>query len=181
MSKTKRKSKRKRKLENLDKSLGEKKVTQTELGGVVASSRAARIASVSSGMGFEPSNSVNDYVVSYSKNYGVPGEHSRVARATAQFDKGVAGLEHSQLKGFVVSVTAYLPAEPSVVQKSAPEVMREDLLEYMELLGSLKAPEDQAVLVNIQCDGCARNTPEFYAFRGKRLCGVCFKRKTGSA
>lgn len=158
----------------------EGQVEQNSAGGVFANTRATRIAQVSSAMGFTPTREFNAFTVSYAKTYAVPGGNSRVARATAQFDKGVAGVDHARLKGFVVTVTAYIPADPEAIRRAAPEVMRDDLLTYAEKLGDLSLEETPAALVNIQCEGCKKETPEFFTLRNQRLCRVCFGRKMGT-
>jgi hypothetical protein len=143
-------------------------------------SRAVHIGQVSAAMGFSPRQVGSTFVTEYVKDYGFPGGH-RAARVTAQFDRGVAGMDHAQLRGFVVTVTAYLPARPEIVKKQAPEVMRNDLVAFMERLGGPGAKE-QAALMKIICEGgCGAETAEFFTFRKKRLCADCFKRKTGGA
>lgn len=150
-----------------------------EDGSLLASGRAIRIAQVSSSMGFTPRSTMDAYVVAYSKEYAMPGG-SRVARATAQFDKGMAGLDHAQLKGFVISVTAYLPADPEIVNEQAPEIMREDLLNYVRSLGGLDYDQPASVVM-IQCDSCKKPTPEFIKYKNGRVCRSCYTRKMGGA
>lgn len=148
------------------------------VGSILSGSRAAQIAHISSSMGFEPRDSFDAFVVSYTKPYSM-GAH-RVAQATAQFDKGMGGLEHAQLRGFSITVTAWLPAEPDAVRELAPEVMRDDLLNYIDKLGG-QGIDTPTALVMVQCDSCHKEVPEFIKWRKSRLCRSCFQRKVGGA
>jgi hypothetical protein len=154
-------------------------IIESEDASILSSKRASRIAHVSSSMGFAPRTQHDAFTVGYSKEYAMPGG-SRVARATAQFDKGIAGLEHAKLQSFVISVTAYIPADPDSVRQYAPEIMRDDLLNYIEQLGGMDT-DAPASLVMIQCDSCKKPTPEYIKHRKERLCRPCYTRKMGGA
>ena len=159
--------------------LDAQEIIQTDDASILSSKRSSRIAHVSSSMGFTPRAQHDAFVVGYSKEYAMPGG-SRVARATAQFDKGIAGLEHAQLSSFVISVTAYIPADPESVRQYAPEIMRDDLLNFVEQLGG-QDTDSPASLVMIQCDSCKKPTPEYIKHRKQRLCRGCYTRKMGGA
>jgi hypothetical protein len=148
------------------------------IGSILSGSRAAQIAHTSSSMGFEPRSTHDAFVVSYTKPYAMGS--NRVAQATAQFDKCMGGLEHAQLRGFSITVTAWRPAEPEAVRDLAPEVMREDLLNYIEKLGG-QGIDSPAALVMVRCDSCHKEVPEFIKWRKSRLCRSCFQRKVGGA
>ena len=157
-------------------------ITQdAELGvSALTTTRAARISQVSSMMGFQPRREHHAFVAEYTKAYAIPGGN-KAARATAQFDKGIGGMDHAKLKGFVITVTAYVQAEPDLVRQMAPEVMRDDLLHYLKELGDLGDISTPVSLVMIRCEGCSAETPEFFVLRSQRLCRDCFGRKVGSA
>ena len=117
--------------------------------------------------GFEPSKH-HSFYIEFTKTYA--DEQGRVAHAVVQFDRPTPSSPDLKLAGFVVSVQAHVHPSLEAVEERAPEVVKSDLTEIVQVFSS--GARRRAVALE-QCETCRSLVSEYFRVDDAVVCRPC--------
>lgn len=129
--------------------------------------RALAVARTMAAVGFSPRERQSVGHIEYRKEY--TDGLGRRALVTALIDRGISGLDHARLDGFVVTLQFHVAATDEAVDRVS-EDLRPDMRAIVKLLGS----DETFATSDVTCEACGTVTAEFkLGAKNAILCPAC--------